>query len=238
MPLSGQACRKCRVGNCQEGDTWCLLCSCVATLGEVAKHRYHLPSFRHFAEELVHQVTTSLDKQVYSQFTSLTDRLNNAQSRLSEVCDTAQPKSAARQRERSAAPVTAKEEVSEAKDKKGEESDKADYGDTSSSEEEQPPPEGHRGEPTEEEPRASARGQKGPPNLRILHLHPLELLKRRGRGRDLAAGIEGDAVEHTIKPTIGPCTSRKRSSTSGPSWSRSNSATPAGGAVSADEQRR
>ena len=57
-----------------------------------------------FAEELVRQTTrqvqavVSLDRLTH-RFASLTDRLNNAQANLSEVCDTAQPKSAAKQKE-------------------------------------------------------------------------------------------------------------------------------------------
>lgn len=91
MPTGPLTCRKCRVGQCLDGDTWCILCSCVQTLSELAKHRCNLPAFRAFGEELVHQTTrqfqavVTLDRQTNSQFTSLTDRLNNAQRRLNEA---------------------------------------------------------------------------------------------------------------------------------------------------------
>ena len=91
MPQSPLTCRKCRVGPCREGDTWCQFCSCLQTLSDLSRQRFNLPSFRAFGEEQVFQVTrqvqatVTLDRQTQSHFTSLTDRLNNAQSRLKEV---------------------------------------------------------------------------------------------------------------------------------------------------------
>lgn len=168
MPFSGQVCRKCRIGACQEGDTWCLLCSCVATLGELSRHRFQVPSFRSFAEELVVQTTRqvkaviTLDRQTQAQFTSLTDRLNNATAKLNEA--SAQPKSAARHRERSA-PKAAKEEETERPDRRTGETEGADFGSPSrsSSSEEKVEPAEEKGKAPEAERAASARGSERPP---------------------------------------------------------------------------
>ena len=128
MGYSSLTCRKCRVGSCQEGDTWCVLCSCIQTLSELAKQRLHVPTFRVFAEELVKQSTrhfqaiiVSLDRQTQSQFTSLTDRLNNAQWSLNEPSagqSGAYSKSTPRRRSQSAAaPVAKEEEVDDREDR-------------------------------------------------------------------------------------------------------------------------
>ena len=130
MPYSPLTCRKCRVGACAEGDTWCVLCSCLQTLGELSRQRLHVPSFRALAEELVKQTTRQyqailgLDRQTQSQFTSLTDRLNNAQRRLNESTggpSGAYPKSAPRRRSQSAVEPAAKEELQEEREVSGRE---------------------------------------------------------------------------------------------------------------------
>ena len=174
-----------------------------------------MPAFRAFAEELVKQTTrqfqavVTLDRQTQSQFTSLTDRLNNAQKKLNEEQSGASgtyPKSAPQRRSQSLAPVAAKEEDRPDRDRReprearadreereerqvGEE---ADFGSASESEsvsaekrearEEDRPP--HRGEAGEAE--RSARGSERPPEPADPPRAPAAPRKRkrsRSRGR-------------------------------------------------------
>ena len=88
MPESGPVCSKCRVARSTDSDSWCDFCSGAASLSEAAKTRFHSPAHRRLAEELVVQATrqvralVTLDRQVQSQTSSLSDRLKNAQVAL------------------------------------------------------------------------------------------------------------------------------------------------------------
>lgn len=90
MPESGPLCLKCRVGFSRSGDTWCQLCSCAQSLNTLARSRFHFSTHRSLAEEVAYQAVRTVqalvdvDKGHFSQVTSLSDRLKNAQAKLDE----------------------------------------------------------------------------------------------------------------------------------------------------------
>ena len=120
---------KCRSGNCADGDTWCRLCSSAQALSDSGRYKFQSRAHRSLAEELAVQVVRqvdcliTLDKQVQSQTSSLSDRLRNCQSKLSELTDqldkTAGAKSKPGKRiaePQVAAPVKVEKEVEEEAD--------------------------------------------------------------------------------------------------------------------------
>ena len=93
MPSGPAVCHKCRSGDCAGSDTWCELCSSASALSEAAKVRFTSKAHRKLAEEICVQAARqvsaliSLDRQVQGQTASLSDRLRNAQGKLSELTE-------------------------------------------------------------------------------------------------------------------------------------------------------
>lgn len=190
-------CRKCRIGSCQEGDTWCLLCSCVQTLNELSKHRFNLPAHRAFGEELVFQTTrqlqavVTLDRQVHSQVTSLTDRLNNTTFKLkeAEAVNQASAKSAPR-RSQSVREPPPKEEPEEER-REAPPGEAVDYGSPASSVSPSP-----GDKKAEEPPRESKRGSERPPEPSYPPSAPAP--EKRDRSRSRRRGRRGGEKHQEI----------------------------------------
>ena len=99
MPSGGLICNRCRAGDAEDGDTWCLVCQGAASITEAAKHKFAAPNLRALGGEIVAQASRQLkglveiDKQFQSHTASLSDRLAHA---LKAVGSTTAAKSAPR----------------------------------------------------------------------------------------------------------------------------------------------
>ena len=190
MPETSPLCRKCKVGLCSGEDSWCRICSCAGALNEVARYRFSSLSHRQLGEEIVVQATrqvqalVTLDKQVDSQVTSLSDRLRNAKEKLNEnqetVDRTAAPKlKAETERQKLKQFVDTKIERARSSGRHREE-EEPDFGDQSDF-----------GEESEEEPVARKgderpRSPPGPPPGR----HGRERRRSRSRNRGRRGGVK------------------------------------------------